>query len=143
MICEKLSRKEILEKIEEAPKDVTLVISFDSNFEYNTLGFKTFNFKEDIVYGYIDWSGASDGWAIGIDTMKYSNDGTAQVLDKIFGDAVECDNLYILSCNPELENENKNEEYIEEYIDELFIDGTFYDLWYHNKIKINCQVFYA
>lgn len=135
MICKNLSRKEILEKIEEAPKDVTLVISFDSNFEYNTLGFKTFNFKEDIVYGYIDWSGASDGWAIGIDTMKYSNDGITQVLDKIFGDAVECDNSYILSCNPELENE--------EYIDDLFIDGTFYDLWYHDKIKINCQVFYS
>lgn len=134
MINKKLSRKEILEII-EAPKDVILVISFDSSFEYNTLGFKTFNFKEDIVYGYIDWSNASDGWAIGIDIMKYSNDGTAQVLDKIFGDAVECDNSYILNCNPELESE--------EHIDKLFIDGTFYDLWYHDKIKINCQVFYA
>ena len=132
MINKKLSRKEILEIVKES-KDVILVISFDSNFEYNTLGFKTFNFKEDIVYGYIDWNGASDGWAIEIEIMKYSNNGIAHVLDKIFEDTVDCDNSYILSCNPELESG--------EHINDLFADGTFYDLWYHDKIKINCQVY--
>ena len=128
------TRKEILEKIIKSSKDSEVMISFNKDFDGNTVGFKTFNSHEDKVYGFIDWCGGCDGWAMSIDLMHYSNDCDAVVLDKIFEDIVDTtDSERILEANLELESVEK--------IEELFDNEEFFDYWYDNKIKIYCRIY--